>query len=337
MFEIYAQNRKEARPAALETFDLVVPVFRRCKERVARCGIGAGSDQARKADNLVETIVEGVPNGDVALPSQHGGANADLRHLRAVLIAITRPLSPSFADGERTHIERQRIDLTAANLEHGAYEDALRGLGACVVHAPHAPDQPDAVFVEDTAIVLDEVAVITRPGAPSRRPETIGIAQVLANYRPLIHLEAPATLDGGDVLRLGRVLYVGCSTRTNTEAIAQLQALLKPWQYRVVPVDVLGCLHLKSAVTAVGDNRLLINGAWTNARAFEGNELIDVAAEEPFGANALLVRDSVIHASHLPRTAERLERAGIRVIRTACSEIAKGEGAVTCCSLVFEY
>jgi len=253
-----------------------------------------------------------------------------------VLIAITRPISPSFADGERTHIERSPIDLTAATREHRAYEEALRGLGASVVHAPAAPDQPDAVFVEDTAIVLDEVAVITRPGAPSRRPETIGIAQVLGNYRQLRHLEAPATLDGGDVLRLGRVLYVGRSSRTNSEAIAHLQSLLEPWGYRVVPVYVSGCLHLKSAVTAVGDNRLLINREWTDASAFKPNELIDVAIEEPFGANALLVRDSVIYPTHFPRTAERLERLGVNVIRTACSEIAKAEGAVTCCSLVFE-
>ena len=253
-----------------------------------------------------------------------------------MLIAITRPISPSFADGERTHVERSAIDLTAALLEHRAYEDALRGLGAFIVHAPDAPDQPDAVFVEDTAFVLDELAVITRPGAASRRPETTGIAQVLGNYRELRHLEAPATLDGGDVLRVGRVLFVGRSSRTNTDAIAQLQSLLEPWDYRVVPVDVTRCLHLKSAVTAVGDNHLLINRAWTKAGAFEGSELIDVAADEPFGANALLVRDSVIYPSNFPHTAERLERAGIDVIGTACNEIAKAEGAVTCCSLVFE-
>ncbi len=253
-----------------------------------------------------------------------------------MLIAITRPISPSFANGERTHIDRQPIDLTVANLEHKAYEDALRGLGASVLHAPDAPDQPDAVFVEDTAIVLDEVAVITRPGAPSRRPETIGIAQLLGNYRQLLHLEAPATLDGGDVLRLGRVLHVGRSSRTNNDAIAQLQSLLKPWDYRVVPAQVTGCLHLKSAVTAVGDDRLLINRAWTDASAFAPNDLIDVSDDESFGANALLVRNSVIYPSHLPRTAERLESFGVNVIRTACFEIAKAEGAVTCCSLVFE-
>jgi dimethylargininase len=253
-----------------------------------------------------------------------------------VLIAIARRISPSFANGERTHVERRPIDLTAANLEHTAYLDALRALGASVVHASEAPDQPDAVFVEDTAIVLDEVAVITRPGAATRRPETTGIAQLLSNYRPLCHVEAPATLDGGDVLRVERVLYVGQTSRTNSAAIGQLQSLLKPWDYRVVPVAVTGCLHLKSAVTLVGAHRLLVNRAWTNPNAFAACEPLDVAPEEPFGANALLVRGRVIYPAHCARTAERLERAGIEVIRTACSEIAKAEGGVTCCSLVFE-
>ncbi|HJU73983.1 MAG TPA: arginine deiminase family protein [Gemmatimonadaceae bacterium] len=252
------------------------------------------------------------------------------------MIAVTRAISPSFANGERTHIDRQPIDLAAAHKEHRAYEDALRELGATIVRAADAPDQPDAVFVEDTALVLDEVAVITRPGARSRRPETTAIAEVLSTHRQLLHLQAPATLDGGDVVRLGRVLYVGVSSRTNTDAITQLRSLLAAWEYRVVPVEVTGCLHLKSAVTAIGKSRLLINRAWTDPSAFAATELIDVAEGESFGANALLVRDSVIYPEHFARTAERLEQAGITVIRTPCREIAKAEGAVTCCSLVFE-
>jgi len=253
-----------------------------------------------------------------------------------VLIAITRRIAPSFADGERTHVDRLPIDMAGANREHEAYEHALREMGASIVHAPEAPDLPDAVFVEDTAIVLDEVAVITRPGAPTRRLETTGITQVLRNYRPLLHLEAPVTLDGGDVLRIGRVVYVGRSSRTNSAAIEQLRLLLKPWDYRVVPVDVTGCLHLKSAVTAVADRRLLINRNWTDASVFDDYELIDVAAGEPFGANALLVQGRVIYPSHLPRTAERLTNAGITLVQVPCTEIAKAEGAVTCCSLVFD-
>lgn len=253
-----------------------------------------------------------------------------------MLIAVTRPISPCFADGERTHVPREAIDLRAAHREHSAYEDALRTVGARIVRAPAAPDRPDAVFVEDTAIVLDEVAVITRPGAASRRPETDSIARVLSNYRELLRLQAPATLDGGDVLRLGRCLYVGQSSRSNNEAVAQLQALVRPLAYRVVPVAVTGALHLKSAVTAVADGCLLINRAWTDASAFNGSQLIDVADGEAHAANALLVRNRVIFPSNFPRTAERLEKTGINVIRTQCTEIAKAEGAVTCCSLVFE-
>jgi len=263
---------------------------------------------------------------------------AHRRHYCVVqlLIAITRSISPSFAEGERTHLARAPIDLHVARNEHKAYEDTLRRLGASVIRAPDAPDQPDAVFVEDTALVLDEVAVITRPGAASRRRETDSVAQLLSNYRPLRRLESPATLDGGDVLRLGRVLYVGLSSRSNSDAINQLTTVLAPFDYRVVPVVVTGCLHLKSAVTAVGGNRLLINSAWCDPTAFDGSELIAVADEEPFGANALLVRDSVIYPVTFPYTAERLVQAGLNVVRTPCVEIAKAEGAVTCCSLLFE-
>jgi dimethylargininase len=253
-----------------------------------------------------------------------------------VLIAITRPLSPSFANGERTHVERVAIDLPAAIAEHAAYEDTLRALGVRVVRAPAAPEHPDAVFVEDTAIVLDELAIIARPGAASRRPETAAIAQLLGTYRPLHHIEAPATLDGGDVLRVGRTLFVGRSSRTNDAAIAQLQSLVAPWEYRVIPVPVTHCLHLKTAVTAVGGDRVLINPAWTDASAFGAFELIAVSDDEPFAANALLVGERVIYPSHFPRTAERLEHAGVRVIGTSCREITKAEGAVTCCSIVFE-
>jgi dimethylargininase len=252
------------------------------------------------------------------------------------LIAITRPISPAFARGERTHIERQAIDIAAAHNEHRAYENALERLGAHIIRAAAAPDLPDSVFVEDTAIVLDEVAVITRPGAVSRRQETAGIAQVLSAYRPLLRIEAPATLDGGDVMRVDSVLYVGISSRSNMDAVAQLQSILKPYEYCVVPVAVSGCLHLKSAVTAVGHKRLLLNRAWIDPNVFSDCDLIEVAEDEPFGANALLVRDSVIYPENFPKTAEGLAKAGISLVTTPCVEIAKAEGAVTCCSLLFE-
>jgi dimethylargininase len=203
------------------------------------------------------------------------------------------------------------------------------------VGVPAAPELPDAVFIEDTAIALDEVAVITRPGAPSRRPETAAVASVLAAYRPVRAMKAPATLDGGDVLRLGRTLYVGRAGRTNDHGIEQLRSFVAPLGYLVVPVEFTGCLHLKSAVTALADELLLMNPAWVSAAAFPARTLL-VDDREPQGANALRIEDTIIYPSQFPRTRDRLIEHGLRVTATDCSELAKAEGSVTCCSLILE-
>src|SRR2546423_7612217 len=151
-------------------------------------------------------------------------------------IALTRPVSASINDCELTFHEQQPIDVARAIEQHRAYEDCLRSLGVQVVRLPPEPDLPDAVFVEDTAIVVDEVAVIPLMGAASRRPETISLAAALKAYRPLHHLEPPATLDGGDVLRIGRKLFIGLFSRTNQAGIAQLGAHLPPFWYGVPAV-----------------------------------------------------------------------------------------------------
>ena len=252
-----------------------------------------------------------------------------------MLIAVTRAISPTFADCELTHRPRDPINVGNAVAEHAMYEQALHSLGATVIRAPAEPALPDAVFVEDAAIVLDELAVITRPGAPSRRPETESLASVLANYRPLQRIQQPGTLDGGDVLRVGRTLYVGLSSRTNRDAIAELETLLSEWDYEVSPVPLSGCLHLKSAVTQVGENLLLINERLVNPGCFGPMDRVTVAPEEPDGANALWISGAVVYPDHHPRTAERLDRAGVRVVPVAGREVAKAEGGVTCCSLVF--
>src|SRR5262245_46858124 len=168
-----------------------------------------------------------------------------------MLIAVTRPVSPTLADCELTHRPRDPIDVAAATVEHAHYEQTLRSLGASVLSAPPEPTLPDAVFVEDVAVVLDEVAVMTRPGAPTRPAETASIAMVLSAYRPLLWIQAPGTLDGGDVLRVGRTLYVGLSSRTNRAGLSQLEAFVEKWGYEVTSVPVNRCLHLKSAVTQV--------------------------------------------------------------------------------------
>lgn len=253
-----------------------------------------------------------------------------------MIVAVTRAVSPTLAECELTHRPRDPIDVAAAMAEHACYQEALRSLGATVVSAPPEPTLPDAVFVEDTALVLDEIAVLTRPGAPTRRPEVASIAQVLSAYRSLLRIEPPGTLDGGDVLRVGRTLYVGLSSRTNPVGMSQLEALLSKWGYEIVPVEVNGCLHLKSAVTQVAENKLLINARRVAPDCFARMEMIAVAPSEPDGANALWLSEGVIYPAHYPETTERLHRAGLRVVSVPSAEIAKAEGGVTCCSLLFD-
>ncbi len=252
-----------------------------------------------------------------------------------VRIAVTRQVSPAMERCELTHLDRAPIDISRARRQHLAYEQVLRKLGCRIETLPEEPELPDSVFVEDTAIVLDELAVITRPGAPSRRPETPSIAGALARYRKLVRIEAPGTLDGGDVLLVNRTLYVGASGRSNREGIEQLSALLHPLGYHVRPAAVHGCLHLKTAVTQVAEHRLLVNPHWIDRNDFSGMQFIEVDEAEPFGANAVLIGNQVIYPASHPKTAERLQRHGIRVHFVDMSETEKAEGSVTCCSLLF--
>ena len=244
-----------------------------------------------------------------------------------VRIAITRAVSPRIAECELSYIERKPIDFARAAAQHDVYERLLASHGCEIVHVPAAPDMPDSVFVEDTAVVLDEVAIITRPGAESRRGETEGVAKVIERFRPLFRITEPATLDGGDVLFIGERLYIGLSQRTNMEAIRQLNA---------IPVQFEGCLHLKSAVTQIDDETLLVNPRWVDTRQFPGFECIAVDFAEPFAANALRVGDSLLYSASYPRTRRLLEARGCRVEVLDVSEIEKAEAGVTCCSLIVE-
>jgi dimethylargininase len=251
------------------------------------------------------------------------------------LIALTREVSSSLADGELTHLVREPIDLERARAQHRAYEQALAALGCRVQRLPARPESPDGVFVEDTAVVVDELAVITRPGAASRRSETESMADALASYRSLAVIEAPGTLDGGDVLRLGREVFVGRSSRSNDAGVASLRRALAPFGYSVSSVRMGNCLHLKSAVTEVAPGTLLVNPAWVEPSVFGARQFIEVDPEEAFAANGLRVADAVFLASAFPRTRRRVEDRGIRVVSVELSELAKAEGAVTCCSVVF--
>ena len=252
-----------------------------------------------------------------------------------MLLAITRDLSPAFQSCQLTHLPRQPIDLERARAQHEAYERCLASLGCQVERLAAGPDLPDSVFVEDCALVLDEIAVLTRPGAPSRRLEVPAVEEALRPYRPTVRIAAPATIDGGDILRVGRTLHVGLSTRTTRMALDELDGLVRPFGYDVVLAEVHGCLHLKSAATEVAPGVLLVNPAWTGDWV-RGFECIEIDPDEPFAANALRIGDTLVYPCAFPRTRARLEARGIPVRAVDVSELAKAEGAVTCCSLVFD-
>jgi len=248
-----------------------------------------------------------------------------------MLLALTRSVPPSIVDCELTHLAREPIHVARATKQHRAYEKSLASLGYKIRHLPDEPDLPDSVFVEDTAVIVDELAVITRPGASSRRAETFSVAQRLSAYRKLAFIDVPGTLDGGDVLRIGKHLFVGRSERTNDAGIAQLRAHLAPHGYSVDAMSMRDCLHLKTAVTAVSDSIILVNPAWID---FPGFDHIDVDPAEPFAANALLTPNGVLMPSAFPRTIARVQKHGIKVKTVDASELAKAEGGVTCCSLL---
>jgi dimethylargininase len=247
------------------------------------------------------------------------------------MIAVTRDVSPSIARAELTHLERVPIDYERAREEHEEYRALLTALGCTVISLPGDAAFPDCVFIEDTAIVLDDMAVITRPGAPSRRGEVDVVAAALAPLRPLVRIAEPATLDGGDVLVLDERIYVGRSERSNEDALEQLRRLTGR---EVIGVDLHGALHLKTAITRVSRDTLLVNREWVDVAPFAGWTLLDVDPSEPFGANAVLLDEVLVYPVAFSRTAAQLESRGFHVRTVRAGELAKAEGGVTCCSLL---
>ena len=251
------------------------------------------------------------------------------------LTAITRAVSPSMNDCQLAFVERQPIDIGKAIAQHNQYEACLRSLGIAVVSLPAMPDAPDAVFVEDPAIVLDEIAIMTRMGAESRRGESASLAEAIARFRPLRSIAEPATLEGGDAVRIGRTLFVGRSARSNDAGIAQLARELATEGYAVKSVEMQSCLHLKSACTYLGRGTLLANRAWVDLGPFGNVRTIEVAPREPAAADVLAIGDTAIIPASFPETARILELAGWRVLSIDVSELQKAEAGVTCMSLVF--
>ena len=247
--------------------------------------------------------------------------------------AFTRAVSPRLAECELTHLGRQPIDARRAAGQHAAYEQALRDAGAEVIRLPHLPEHPDAVFVEDTALLLGEHAVITRPGVASRAAETESTATGLGDHFE-VHRLGSSFVDGGDVLKIGRTLYVGRSTRTDAQGIAALAEIVRPLGFTVAEAALRDCLHLKTGATFAGDGVLLFNPGAVDPAQFAGVEPLAAAECEGAAANCVRAGDAIILPAGNPRTAETLRARGFKVVEVDVSELQKAEAGVTCMSLI---
>ena len=251
-----------------------------------------------------------------------------------MLTAITRDVNAGMGNCELTFMPRVRIDTQLAIEQHEQYKTVLSSLGCRIANIPTEPGLADSVFIEDTALVLDEIAVMCMPGAKSRRGEVAGVADVLRQYRALASIQLPGTLDGGDLLRIGDVIYAGVSTRSNRQGIEQLRSITAGFGFSVETVETAKCLHLKSAVSQIAPDTLLFNPEWIDGAAFRNCDLIAVDKEEPHAANALCVGTGLVYPTSFPRTLEKLAQRGLNVTPVDVSELQKAEGAVTCCSLI---
>jgi dimethylargininase len=251
------------------------------------------------------------------------------------MIAFTRAVPSSIVRCELTHVGREAIDVELARAQHEQYENALRSAGVDVRRLPPRDDCPDSVFVEDTAVVFGEVAIMTRPGAPSRCAEVESVREALEAHRTLASVAAPATVDGGDVLVLDREVLVGLTPRTTISGMQQLRALLAPFGYEVRGIPIRGCLHLKSAVTRAGPKTLVLNPSWVDPGLMPGWDVVPVDQREPFAGNVLWLGATTIVSDAFERTNAALSRAtDSTLVPVPASELAKAEGGVTCCSLI---
>jgi dimethylargininase len=256
----------------------------------------------------------------------------------AISIAYTRAVGPRLAECALTHLGRVKIDVPRAVGQHARYEQALRDAGCEIRRLPPLPDAPDGVFVEDTALLLEGQAIITRPGIASRALEVESTASALAEFLPVHHL-AGGRLDGGDVLRAGLTLFVGRSARTDEAGMTALRAVVGDLGFSVVPIAMGDCLHLKSAATwlgpdAAGRTAMLVNLGWIDTAPFTDLNCLAVDPGEPWAANTLRLGDQLLVSAGNPRTHAMLGARGYDLCILDISELQKAEAALTCMSLI---
>lgn len=252
------------------------------------------------------------------------------------LVALTHTVSRDFANAELTFVQRQPIDLDQAIAQHDAYRTALAKCGANVQEISVNQDCPDGVFIEDSAVVLPELAIICSMGASSRRSEPARVRRSLEKHRSVTQIDLPGTLEGGDVLCVGKRMFVGKSTRTNELGISQLKQIVEPLGWQVEVIEVSGALHLKTAICAINDEQLLVKRDWLKLPKIDGMMLLDVPTSEPWGANLIRIDNHVVLSAKHPRTADLIDQHGVHVHPVDISEFEKAEGGVTCMSLIME-
>jgi dimethylargininase len=253
-----------------------------------------------------------------------------------MLRALTHKVSPRIAECALTFIDRSPIDFQLAVRQHEDYCAALSRLGVIVTELSGNESYPDACFVEDTAIVVDELAVICSMGVASRRGETKLIERELSRYREIAHIALPATIEGGDVLQTGKKILVGQSSRTNLQGIAELGRILEPFGYQVIPVQTKGSLHFKSACTAINDETLFVNPDWIELDALKEFHQIYTPTEEPWSANILRFGETICVQAGFPIAAALVKRVADNVEILDISELRKAEAGLTCSSILFE-
>jgi dimethylargininase len=227
------------------------------------------------------------------------------------------------------------IDVALARRQHAAYCSALEQAGVKLVVLEADDRLPDCCFVEDTVIVVDELAIITRPGAPSRREEVKAVEKAISEFKNIRRILPPGTIDGGDVLQIGMRIFIGLSARTTPDAVEQVHGMVSPLGYEVIPVPVHDTLHLKSAVTALNDSCLVMAAGYFDERLFADFRQLTLPMEETYAANCLCVNDTVIIPSGFPVAKAMIEAEGFSLKELDNSEFRKGDGALTCLSVLF--
>ncbi|MGH9900782.1 MAG: dimethylarginine dimethylaminohydrolase family protein [Pyrinomonadaceae bacterium] len=248
-----------------------------------------------------------------------------------MLVALTNVVSPKLVG------QYGAVDYPLALRQHDEYCAALAERGVSVERLAVNASYQNGCFVEDTAVVVDELAVITTMGAASRRGEPAAVGKHLAKYRETVHLSPPAALEGGDVLRVGKRLFVGLSSRTDARGLEELKRILSPFGYDVSGVSVRDGLHLKTACTALDGETLLVNPEWVDTEPFKGFRLLAVPGDEATAANTLRVGDTIFLSACFPRTAEMVRERFARTEVLDISEFRKAEAGLTCLSIIFEH